>query len=113
VTAPVGPGGASSFGPITAAGGWTSTATPAILQTMGLAYMYAWLAEDYWTIAQIVLALEARGATAQQVAESFGLAAASLVTDMCGADSSHAAVLAYTKASADAARQARAELAAK
>jgi len=35
---------------------------------MGLAYIHAWLTEDYWTIAQIAVALEASGATWQQVA---------------------------------------------
>jgi len=78
---------------------------------MGLAYIHAWLTEDYWTIAQIAVALEASGATWQQVAESFSLAAASLLTDVCGGNSTHAAALAGAKAHADAARQARAAIA--
>ena len=103
-----GPGGATRSGSVTARG--DKTATPATLQTMGLAYIHAWLTEDYWTIAQITLALEASGATWQQVAESFSLAAASLLTDVCGGDSTHAAALAATKAHSDAARQARAAI---
>ena len=35
------------------------TATPAMLQTMGLAYIHAWLTQDYWTIAQITKAMSA------------------------------------------------------
>ena len=96
------PGGA------TARGG--RTATPAMLETMGLAYIHAWLTEDYWTIAQITRALAASGATWQQVAESFSLAAASLLTDVYGGHSTLAAAAAATKAHEDAARQARAAL---
>jgi hypothetical protein len=86
------------------------TATPAMLETMGLAYIHAWLTEDYWTIAQITRALATSGATWQQVAESFSLAAASLLTDVYGGHSALAAAAAATKAHADAARQARAAL---
>jgi hypothetical protein len=103
-----GQGGATRSGSRAARSG--KTATPATLQTMGLAYIHAWLTEDYWTIAQITLALEASGATWQQVAESFSLAAASLLTDVCGGNSTHAAALAATKAHSDAARQARAAI---
>lgn len=92
----------------TARGG--RTATPAMLQTMGLAYIHAWLTGDYWTIAQITLAMEQAGATWQQVAESFSLAAASLLTDVYGGHSALAAAAAATKAHEDAARQARAAL---
>ena len=42
--------------------------------------------------------------------ESFSLAAASLLTDVCGGNSTHAAALAGAKAHADAARQARAAI---
>ena len=37
---------------------------------MGLAYIHAWLTDDYWTIAQITLALEASGASWQQAAQA-------------------------------------------
>jgi hypothetical protein len=84
-----------------------STATPATLQTQGLAYITAWLRKDFWTIAQISLDLQATGATAQQVAESFSLAAAALLTDMCGGSSTWAGQLADAAALADAGRQAR------
>lgn len=103
-----GQSGASKPGSVPSRGG--STATPATLQTIGLAYIHAWLTEDYWTIAQITLALEASGASSQQVAESFSLAAASLLTDVCGGNSTHAAALAAAKAHSDAARQARAAI---
>jgi hypothetical protein len=95
-------------GAATARGG--RTATPAMLETMGLAYIHAWLTEDYWTIAQITRALAASGATWQQVAESFSLAAASLLTDVFDGSSTLAAVAAIGKARADAARQARTAL---
>ena len=83
------------------------TATPAMLQTMGLAYIHAWLTGDYWTIARITKAMEEAGATWQQVSESFSLAAASLLTDVFGGSSTLAAVAAIGKARGDAARQAR------
>jgi hypothetical protein len=85
-----------------------STATPQTLQTQGLAYIAAWARKDWWTIAQIGLDLDRTGATAQQVAESFSLAAAALLTDMCGGSSTRAAQLAEAAALADAGRQARA-----
>ena len=103
MTSPPEPGGATA-----AHAG--RTATPAMLETMGLAYIHAWLTEDYWTIAQITRALAASGASYQQVAESFSLAAASLLTDVFDGRSSLAAAAAATKAHQDAARQARAAL---
>jgi len=102
------PGAATPSGKVTARD--SKTATPAMLQTMGLAYIHAWLTEDYWTIAQITLALEDSGASWQQVAESFSLAAASLLTDVFGGSSTLAAVAAIGKARTDAARQARTAL---
>jgi len=87
------------------------TDTPVALKTMAQGYIYAWLAEDYWTMTQIEGALEARGVTARQVAESFSLAAASMLNDICGGDSLHAEVLAVTTALSEAARAARPELA--
>jgi len=102
------PGAAATVGEVTARDG--KTATPAMLQTMGLAYIHAWLTRDYWTIAQITLALEASGASWQQVAESFSLAAASLLTDVFDGSPTLAAVAAIGKARGDAARQARAAL---
>ena len=86
------------------------TATPAMLQTMGLAYIHAWLTGDYWTIARITKAMEEAGASWQQVSESFSLAAASLLTDVFGGNSTAAAAAAAAKAHSDAARQARASL---
>ena len=86
------------------------TATPAMLQTMGLAYIHAWLTRDFWTMAHITKAMEEAGATWQQVAESFSLAAASLLTDVFDGRSTLAAAAAATKAHSDAARQARASL---
>jgi hypothetical protein len=103
MTSPPEPGGATT--PRTG-----RTANPAMLETMGLAYIHAWLTGDYWTIAQITLAMEQAGATWQQVAESFSLAAASLLTDVYGGHSALAAAAAATKAHEDAARQARAAL---
>jgi hypothetical protein len=105
MTGQAGPGAATPSGKVTARD--SKTATPAMLQTMGLAYIHAWLTEDYWTIAQITLALEDSGASWQQVAESFSLAAASLLTDVFGGSSTLAAVAAIGKARGDAARQAR------
>jgi hypothetical protein len=99
------PGAATPSGKVTARD--SKTATPAMLQTMGLAYIHAWLTRDFWTIAQITLALEDSGASWQQVAESFSLAAASLLTDVFGGSSTLAAVAAMGKARGDAARQAR------
>jgi hypothetical protein len=54
---------------------------------MALAYIRAWLDEDYWTIARIVVALEEAGATMQQVAEVFSLAGACLLTEAHGGSS--------------------------
>jgi hypothetical protein len=101
-------GAATPSGEVTAREG--KTATPAMLQTMGLAYIHAWLTRDFWTIAQITLAMEDSGASWQQVAESFSLAAASLLTDVFDGSSTLAAAAAAGKAHADAARQARAAL---
>ena len=103
-----GQGGATRSDGVTGRGG--RTATPATLQTMGLAYIHAWLTEDYWTIAHITKAMEEAGATWQQVSESFSLAAASLLTDVFGGNSTAAAAAAAAKAHTDAARQARASL---
>jgi hypothetical protein len=84
--------------------------TPAIrasLQTKALAYIACWLTEDYWTIARIVEGLKESGASAEQVAESFSLAAASLLTDVFGGMPSEAATWAENKALKDACREAR------
>ncbi len=77
------------------------------LQVMALAYIRAWLDEDYWTIARIVVALEEAGATMQQVAETFSLAAASLLTDAHGGRSSRAADHAAARQDDAAAREIR------
>jgi hypothetical protein len=82
------------------------TTTPAALQTQAYGYIHAWLAEDYWTIARIVAALQDSGATMEQVAETFSLAAASLLTTACGTAEA-AAALAARRYSGDAARQGR------
>jgi putative effector of murein hydrolase len=100
--------GNASAGPVT---GTSGTDDLWALKTMGLGYIYAWLAEDYWTMTRIEQAIEARGVTARQVAESFSLAAASMLSDVCGADSTLAAVLAATSAFGEATRQARPVLA--
>jgi hypothetical protein len=81
------------------------------LRIMALGCIYAWLAEDYWTITRIELALEATGATPRQVAESFSVAAASMLSDVCGGDSHTAEVLAATTAFGDVGRLARHQLA--
>jgi hypothetical protein len=60
------------------------------VQVMALAYIRAWLDEDYWTMDRIAAALADAGATMPQVAEVFALMAASLLTEAHGG-SSHAA----------------------
>jgi hypothetical protein len=61
------------------------------VEAMAYAYIRAFLDEDYWTIARIVVALEESGATIQQVAESFGIAGACLLTEAHGGNSHSAA----------------------
>ena len=77
------------------------------VRAMGLAYIRAWLDEDYWTIARIVVALKESGATMQQVAETFSLAAASLLTEAHGGNSHAAADHATARQDDDVAKQVR------
>jgi hypothetical protein len=84
------------------------TATLATLRTQALAYITAWLTEDYWTMAKITADLKRTGATPEQVAEQFSLAAAALLTDVFKGLSSQAAAWANSTALREAARQAQA-----
>jgi hypothetical protein len=68
----------------------TTTPDETRVQAMAHGYIRAWLDEDYWTIARIVVALQEAGATMEQVAEVFSLVAACLLTEAHGG-SSHAA----------------------
>jgi hypothetical protein len=77
------------------------------LQLMALGYIHAWLAEDYWTIAVIDLRLQEMDVTPRQVAESFSLAAASLLTDAYEGSSANAQRMAGRKWRIDAARLVR------
>ncbi len=77
------------------------------LQVMALAYIRAWLDKDYWTIARIALALEESGAGMLQVAETFSLAAASLLTEAHGGSSAQAADHATGRQDRDVAKQIR------
>ena len=83
--------------------------TPAYerMQAMALAYIRAWLDEDYWTIARIVVALEESGATMPQVAEVFSLAGACLLTEAHGGSSAQAAGHATGRQDRDVAKQIR------
>jgi hypothetical protein len=76
-----------------------------LIQAYG--YVHAWLAKDYWTTARIVAELEDSGATMQQVAECFSLAAAALLTDAYEGDRFKAMRLAQVRYSNNAGRQAR------
>jgi hypothetical protein len=80
---------------------------PILLQLMALGYIHAWLAEDYWTIAVIDMRLAELDATPREVAESFSLAAASLLTDAYQGSSGNAQRMAARKWRIDAARMAR------
>lgn len=77
------------------------------VRAMALAYIRAWLDEDYWTIARIVVALEESGATVQQVAETFSLAAAALLAEAHGGNSHAAADHATARQDDDVAKQIR------
>ena len=79
----------------------------ATLMTMAYGYIHAWLAEDYWTIARIVAAMQDSGATMEQVAETFSLAGAALMTDTVGGSSVRAAQLVASRIIETAGRQAR------
>lgn len=69
-------------------------------------WVHAWLADDYWTVARLMAELEDLGATMQQVAECFSLAAAALLTDAAG-DKYAAMALAARKCSEKVGRRAR------
>lgn len=77
------------------------------LLIMAYGYVHAWLAEDYWTIARIVAELEDCGATMVQVAETFSIAAAALLTDAHDGDRFKATALAARRYSTNAGRTAR------
>lgn len=80
---------------------------PGRVQAMGLAYIRAWLDEDYWTQDQIKTALAESGATMGQVAELFALMAASLLTEAHGGSSHAAADHAAARQDAEVARHIR------
>jgi hypothetical protein len=77
------------------------------VQVMALAYIRAWLDEDYWTQDQIEAALEESGATMQQVAEVFALMGAKLLTEAHGGNSHRAADHATATQDNDVAKQVR------
>lgn len=79
----------------------------AALQVQAQAHILAWLDKDFWTIARIMHELAESGATAEQVAEVYSLAAASLLTDAFGGKRTQAAALTAARLEQDATRQAR------
>jgi len=72
---------------------------------MALGYIYAWLADDYWTVARI--SAELSGADPALVAETFSLMAVPLLTDAFQGDAGKAAALARKSCSKRVGRSAR------
>ncbi len=67
------------------------------LAPMALAYIHAWLADDYWTVARISAepsGAELSGVDPELVAGTFSLMAALLLTDAFQGDTGQAAALA-------------------
>ena len=71
----------------------TAQESPALgrVQAMALAYIRAWLEEDYWTQDQIKTAMREAGVTMEQAAEVFALMGASLLAEAHGGSSRKAA----------------------
>jgi hypothetical protein len=76
------------------------------IQPMIYGLIFAWLAQDYWTIARTQEALARSGATAGQIAEVATLAAAALLAGACGS-AAKATERAERRWQQDTARQAR------
>lgn len=79
----------------------------AALLVQAKAHILAWLDKDYWTAARIMDAISESGASPEQVAETYSLAGASLLTDAFGGRRGLAATLAAHRLEQDSTRQAR------
>jgi hypothetical protein len=87
-------------------------ASPESLAVQADALIHAELAEDYWTSARVLAALEDSGATVVQVAQAVALAGAAMLTEAAGGSSLAAERVAAGRYGRDAAAQARLVLAA-
>jgi hypothetical protein len=77
------------------------------LAVQAKAHILAWLDKDYWTAARIMDALAESGATAEQIAEVYSLAAAALLTDAFGGRRGHAATMTAHRLEQDTTRHAQ------